>query len=311
MALEALKNINFIIDNPSKVTGVTTGFDRMDKYTLGWQKGELILLAARPMMGKTTVACELALNAAEAGHPVSFFSLADMSAAELAEKMILMIAGVPFVNIRDRQVTAQQRKEIERAAEKFMDLPIQIRDMRSLGSSDFSSIRSTCRKDVSAGTELIIVDYIQQIRHGDLRERALIERVSSDLKQMASLLDIPVIALSQLSRAVETRGGSKRPQLSDLRESGALEQDADGVAFVYRPEYYGITEDENGNSLRGVTEIIWGKHRKSGDPRPIILQRNPNTGRLEGEKQSWVSVHPDDRITPVTAKGDSNDYIPF
>lgn len=298
LALSAMQNLDFILDNPGKITGVCSGFERLDKYTLGFQRQELTLIAARPMMGKTTVALEIALNAAQSGSPVCFFSLGDMSAEELTEKAILMIAEVPFVNVRERRVTTDQRKSIAEAAERYVDIPLHIYDLKSLGSSEFSSIRSMSRKMVATGVELIVIDYIQQISHSGLRERMLVDQVSKDLKQMASLLDVPVVALSQLSRAVETRGGSKRPQLSDLRESGSLEQDANSVFFVYRPEYYGIKEDEQGGSTIGITELICAKFRKSGDLRTITLIRDPATGRLKGEEQTAKPFsNPDERIT--------------
>lgn len=314
--LVALSGILDILDNPGKITGITTGFSKWDAYSLGLQRQSLTLLAGRPGMGKTTVACEIALAAAQSGSPVIFFSIGDMSAEELAEKMVLMVAKVPFLYIRNRTATAEHRQRIAEATETMASLPIKIYDIKATGGPDFSTLRSIARKQVqSAGCKLIIFDYLQQIRITNYRERALVEEVSRSLKILAATLDVPVIALSQLSRAVETRGGDRRPIMSDLRESGSLEQDADAIYFVYRPEYYKIMEDETGQSLAGVTEIIAAKHRKSGDLRTIMLKRNNDTGRYEqhkdGDEQTFEEKIQDQYNANIVLPADTNIDLPF
>ena len=319
LVINALDSINSILDNPGALTGVPTGFERWDKYSLGMQPGSLILLAARPMMGKTTVACEIALNAAMQGYESVFFSLGDMSALSLAKKMILMIAETPYISIRNRTVKPEDRKKIVRAAETFGELPIKIYDTKALGGTNITSIRSISRNHVASGAKAIICDYIQQIDAPGLREtRAVTDYVGKSIKEMAALLDVPVLALSQLSRSVETRGGSKRPMLSDLRESGTLEQNADDVYFVYRPEYYGIMENEEGESLKGLTEIITAKHRESGDvPQTFMLNRDNDTGRMYSDMRFRAESDPDEFITPnniiisPSKTSDGRDDIPF
>ena len=280
--LAALDDIYTLIDHPGKVTGIPTGFKTWDKYSMGFQKQNLILIGARPMMGKTTVAAEVALSAAQAGFETVFFTLGDLSQKAMQAKMILMIAGVPYTNLRDGLVTKEQRAAIMEAAEIFNSLPLTIYDSISTGGMSVLAARAASRRHVRNGAKLLIFDYVQQLTYPGMKEpQSTVDAVGKELKAMAAMWDIPVIALSQLSRAVESRGGSKRPQLSDLRESGTLEQNADDVYFIYRPEYYGIKEDAEGNSLIGATEVICAKQRISGDLRTIVLNRNPNTGRLQ------------------------------
>jgi len=282
LARKALDNLTAMANRTADTIGITTGFSGIDKYTMGVQPQDLWIIGGRPGMGKTTFGVYFALAAALAGKPVAFFSMGDLSAQKLAEKIILIMAGVPFLNIRNKTVTPEQQAAIAQATEAFTELPLKIFDLSILASADISAIRSWSRKLVSSGTELIVCDYLQQIGHQDHKDAYnRVSAVSRELKILAGSLNVGMIVPAQLSRAVEGRGGDKRPILSDLRESGQIEQDADMVAFLYRPEYYNVKEDTEGNSTAGITEFIIAKDRMGGDPRPIRLFYNHDLGRHE------------------------------
>jgi len=192
---------------------------------------------------------------------VAFFSL-EMSALQLVNRLISMETEIPSEKLRKGQLEDYEWQQLHAQVDKLSKVPLFIDD--TPGISIFE-LRAKCRRlKMQHDIKLVIVDYLQLMTgggdHGGNREQE-ISAISRGLKGLAKELSVPVIALSQLSRAVETRGGSKRPQLSDLRESGAIEQDADIVSFIYRPEYYQILEDEEGNSLKGIGEIIIAKHR--------------------------------------------------
>lgn len=244
-----------------KVTGVPTGFVDMDRMTGGWQNSDLILLAARPGMGKTALLLALAIACALAGIPVLLFSL-EMSALQLAQRLVLQLSGVDSLKYRRAKLDNIEKEIVENDARLVLEkLGIHIDDTPGI---KVSYMRARTRRFVQEyGQCLVGVDYIQITEPEDRKvpREQQIGQISGDLKRMAKENNIPVIALSQLSRAVETRGGDKRPQLSDLRDSGSLEQDADMVLFIYRAEYYGFTQDADGQSTKGVAEIIFAKHR--------------------------------------------------
>lgn len=255
------------LNNPDQIIGTPSGFDDLDEATGGWQPGDLVYIAARPNMGKTTIMCEMALAAALAGTPVGFFSMGDMTAAQLIGKMCAMLANVEYKELRRRNITKDQKERLAASFDTIADLPIHVLDNRDV-SNQVGAIRDRARALVEReGVGLVVVDYVQQVaadtRQGSRNDE--MGEVSRGLKSLAVQNNIPCLAGCQLSRAPETRGGTKRPQMSDLRDSGNLEQDADQVFFIYRPEYYGITEDENGGSLKGITEFITGKDRMAGD----------------------------------------------
>lgn len=245
-------------------TGVPTGYAQLDDLTAGWQPSDLIIIAARPSMGKSAFATSLARNAALApagAVPVALFTL-EMSAQQNTERLICAEARVDLQRARTGNIEPEAWPRIARAAGRLSQAPIYIDDTSSLSVLE---LRAKCRR-LKAKREigLIIVDYLQLMTagaqaHGNREQE--IAHISRSLKGIARELSVPVIALAQLSRAVETRGGDKRPQLSDLRESGAIENDADVVAFIYRAERYGITVDEDGNGTEGIGEIIIGKQR--------------------------------------------------
>lgn len=264
LASKLLKQIEEMKDVEDGLTGVPTGFTELDRLTSGFQASDLIILAARPGMGKTALTLSIAKNAAlEFNKPVAFFSL-EMSSLQLASRIISMEAEIPGSKLRNGQLEEYEWQQLHSAIERVADAPIFIDDTPGINSFE---LRAKCRRlKMQYDIQLVIVDYLQlmsgggEAGKGGNREQE-VSAISRALKNLAKELNVPVIALSQLSRAVETRGGDKRPLLSDLRESGSIEQDADMVAFIYRPEYYQILEDEEGQSLKGVADVIIAKHR--------------------------------------------------
>ncbi len=261
-------------DRTDGLSGVPSGFTGIDKVTLGWQESDLVIIAARPSMGKTAFVLTMARNmAVEHRIPVAFFSL-EMSSKQLVKRLLVSETGLSSEKIRGGKKL--QDYEIVQLHERIKDLtaaPLFIDDTPSISVYE---LRSKARRLVSnAGVKLIIVDYLQ-LMTGPPELRGMREQevsnISRSLKAIAKELSIPVIALSQLSRDVEKRGGNKIPQLSDLRESGAIEQDADIVMFIHRPDYYG-TEEEG--AVPGQAQIIIAKHRNgSTDVVPMIFRKN-------------------------------------
>ena len=263
LSTQLLKQLEELKEREDGLTGIPTGFTDLDRLTSGWQRSDLIILAARPGMGKTSFVLSLAKNAAaDFGRAVAVFSL-EMSSLQLATRVISMEAEISGSKMRNGQLEDYEMQQLQTAIERISEAPIYIDD--TPGISIFE-LRAKCRRmKMQHDIDIIIIDYLQLMTGGKENQKGNREQeisaISRALKGLAKELDVPVIALSQLSRAVETRGGSKRPQLSDLRESGAIEQDADIVSFIYRPEYYDILEDEEGNSLKGIGEVIIAKHR--------------------------------------------------
>ncbi len=247
--------------NISGITGVPTGYKKLDELTAGLQRADLVILAGRPSMGKTAFALNLARNAAvDHGMPVGFFSL-EMSADALAMRLLCTEAKVNMMNVRTGKLSEEEMKRLTAHAPKLMNSPIFIDDTPGMNVLE---LRAKARRlKAEKNIEFLIIDYLQLMEgHKGENRQQEITHISRSLKAIAKELDVPVLALSQLSRAVESRDKTKRPQLSDLRESGAIEQDADVVFFVYRPEYYGIMEfEDTGESTHNMCEIIIGKQR--------------------------------------------------
>ncbi len=246
------------------LTGVPSGFTALDRVTSGWQPSDLVIIAARPGMGKTAFVLSALRNAAiDFKKPVAIFSL-EMSSVQLVNRLISAEAELESEKIKRGDLADYEWEQLLHKTAKLSDAPIFIDDTPGLSILE---LRAKCRRLVAQhGVSLIIIDYLQ-LMTGDTTKNAggnreqEIASISRALKGIAKELNVPVLALSQLSRAVETRGGDKKPQLSDLRESGSIEQDADMVMFLYRPEYYGITQDEEGMPLNGTGEVIIAKHR--------------------------------------------------
>ena len=262
------QSINKIQEISTKegMSGLETGFTKLDALTSGWQPSDLIIIAARPGMGKTAFVISMAKNMAiDFGHPVAVFSL-EMSSVQLITRMISSETGLTSEKLRKGNLEPHEWEQLNVKVKKLSDAPIFIDDTPALSIFD---LRAKARRLVSQhGVKILVIDYLQLMTAGGAggnREQE-ISTISRNLKALGKELDIPVIALSQLSRSVETRGGSKRPLLSDLRESGAIEQDADIVSFIFRPEYYGMTEwdDDDHSPCEGQGEFIVAKHRNGG-----------------------------------------------
>ncbi|WP_299104395.1 replicative DNA helicase [uncultured Tenacibaculum sp.] len=262
------QSINKIQEISTKegMSGLATGFTKLDALTSGWQPSDLIIIAARPGMGKTAFVISMAKNMAiDFNHAVAVFSL-EMSSVQLITRMISSETGLTSEKLRKGNLEPHEWEQLNVKVKKLSDAPIFIDDTPALSIFD---LRAKARRLVSQhGVKILIIDYLQLMTAGGAggnREQE-ISTISRNLKALGKELDIPVIALSQLSRSVETRGGSKRPLLSDLRESGAIEQDADIVSFIFRPEYYGMTEwdDDDHSPCEGQGEFIVAKHRNGG-----------------------------------------------
>lgn len=261
----ALKEIEEKRKSKDGLTGVPSGFTALDRLTSGWQKSDLVIIAARPAMGKTAFVLSTARNAAvEHGHSVAIFSL-EMSNVQLMLRLISSEAEIESEKIKKGRLEDYEWIQLSKKAGNIAKAKIFIDDTPALSVLE---LRSKCRRLKSQfNVELIIIDYMQ-LMSGDTGSKSAsgnreqeIAYISRSLKGLAKELNVPVIALSQLSRATESRGGDKIPQLSDLRESGSIEQDADMVMFIHRPEYYGLTEDADGMPVAGVGNIIVAKHR--------------------------------------------------
>lgn len=247
------------------ITGVPSGL-AVDQMTAGWQKGDLVIIAARPSMGKTAFVLTAARNAAmhpdeNLRTPVALFSL-EMSNQSLVQRLLTMEARVRADEARKGTLNDESFKDLIEAAGRLFTADLFIDDTPAI---TLMELRTKCRRlKTEHDIGLVVVDYLQ-LMQGSSKDSGSREQeiasISRGLKSLAKELDVPVIALSQLSRAVEQRGGDKRPQLSDLRESGSIEQDADIVMFLYRPEYYGITTTPEGQSTAGLAEVIIGKQR--------------------------------------------------
>ncbi|GIV25022.1 MAG: replicative DNA helicase [Bacteroidia bacterium] len=257
---ETLAVLEKLRQHNQPLTGVPSGFPELDRMTAGWQKSDLIILAARPSMGKTAFALNLAHHAALNGYPVALFSL-EMSALQLMYRLISLEVEISSERLRTGQIPPDLWLALPQKLERLAQAPLFIDDTPSITIYD---LRAKCRRlKAEKDIQLVMIDYLQLMgttQRSANREQE-IASISRSLKALARELEVPIIALSQLSRAVETRGGDRRPQLSDLRESGSLEQDADVVLFLYRPEYYGILQDEEGQPTQGITEVLLSKQR--------------------------------------------------
>jgi replicative DNA helicase len=259
---KAIEQVEAAKNSKGTFSGVQSGLTSLDRITAGWQKSDLVIIAARPAMGKTALVLTMARNAAvDFNKPVAIFSL-EMSSLQLVTRLIASESELSSEKLKKGTLEEYEFQQLNDKIQKLSVAPLFIDDTPAL--SVFELRAKARRLKEQHKIQLIIVDYLQLMTAGGEgkgnREQE-IATISRSLKGLAKELEIPVIALSQLSRAVETRGGDKRPQLSDLRESGAIEQDADMVMFIHRPEYYNITEDAEGNDTRGMAELIIAKHR--------------------------------------------------
>ena len=278
----------------SALRGVPSGYTELDRITQGWQKSDLIILAARPSMGKTAFALNMARNAAvEFDKPIAFFSL-EMSSVQLVTRLISSETSLTADKLRSGQLAEYEWQQLNTKVTPLINAKLYIDDTPQLSVFD---LRAKCRRlKQHYDIQMIFIDYLQLMtakteKNGNREQE--ISNISRSLKSLAKELNIPVLALSQLSRSVETRPGSKKPILSDLRESGAIEQDADMVLFIYRPEYYGLTEDEDNSSTKGKAIVSIAKHRngKLGD---VELRFVGKYARFEDLEQDYTKTNVSD-----------------
>ena len=261
---EAFERMRKAAKNEGNISGVPSGITELDKITSGWQKSDLIIIAARPAMGKTAFVLSMAKNiAVNFKRPVAMFSL-EMSNVQLVNRLIMNVCEIEGNKIRNGRLSTTEWKQLDEKIKLLHNAPIYVDDTPGLSVFELQSKARKLGKE--HGIQLIIIDYLQLMNasgmsYGSRQEE--VSTISRSLKQLAKELNIPILALSQLNRGVESREGpeGKRPQLSDLRESGAIEQDADMVCFIHRPEYYKLYDDGNGKDLRGLGQIIVAKHR--------------------------------------------------
>ncbi len=304
---QAIQEIEERKNQTDGLTGIASGFTSLDRITSGWQRSDLVIIAARPGMGKTAFVVSALRNAAvQFKTPVAIFSL-EMSSVQLVHRMVSAEAELESDKLRKGNLEAYEWQQLISKTGKLSEAPIFIDDTPALSILE---LRAKCRRLVQQhGVSLVVIDYLQLMsgdsskNSGGNREQE-IASISRALKGIAKELNIPVIALSQLSRAVETRGGDKRPQLSDLRESGSIEQDADMVMFLYRPEYYGMTQDENGMPLQGIGEVIIAKNRH-GKLENVQLKFIGKFTKFE-DLDASMSTGDDKYMTSFPSSGPSN-----
>ena len=277
---QAVKTIQNAAKNTDGLTGVSTGYYKLDDITSGWQASDLVIIAGRPAMGKTSFALSMAKNiAADLRVPMAFFSL-EMSNVQLVNRLISNACEIQGSKILNGQLQRDEWDRLDKRINNLLGAPLYIDD--TPGLSVFELTTKARRLVREHDIKLIMIDYLQLMNANGMRFSSRQEEVSTisrSLKSLAKDLNIPILALSQLNRGVESREGleGKRPQLSDLRESGAIEQDADMVIFVHRPEYYHIYQDDNGRDLHGMAQIIIAKHRKGATGDVLLTFRGEYT----------------------------------
>lgn len=284
---KAIEQIQLAGQRESGLSGLSSGFSAIDKITYGWQNSDLIIIAARPAMGKTAFVLSMALNIALMNNPVAVFSL-EMSSLQLVNRLISNVCEMDGGKIKSGKLSNLELQQLTNRMSRLQGAPLYVDDTSSLSIMEL--ITKARRLVREHGVKMIIIDYLQLMTAGSglnlgSREQE-VSTISRSLKQLAKELDIPVVALSQLNRKLEDRSNKdKRPQLSDLRESGAIEQDADIVCFIHRPEYYShSSEDSQGKDIRGLAEFIIAKHR-SGSVGTVDLRFRNEYVRFE----NWTS----------------------
>ena len=280
--------------NDGDVTGISTGYTRLNDLTSGWQNSDLVIIAGRPAMGKTAFALSMAKNiAADQKIPMAFFSL-EMSGVQLVNRLISNNCEIEGKKILNGSLNREEWERFDKTIQHLIDAPLYIDD--TPGLSVFELRTKAMRLAKEHQIKLIMIDYLQLMNANGMRFNSRQEEVSTisrSLKVLAKELNIPVIALSQLNRGLEGRNGleGKRPMLSDLRESGAIEQDADMVVFVHRPEYFGLTQGPNGEDYVGKAEIIIAKHRK-GATDTVLLDFKGEYTRFENPDDNALRALP-------------------
>ena len=274
------------------LSGLGSGFAKIDKITSGWQNSDLIIIAARPAMGKTAFVLSMAKRiAVDMRIPVAMFSL-EMSNVQLVKRLMVNVCEITGDKMKSGQLESYEWGQLDNRIRQLYDAPFYVDDTPSLSVFE---LRTKARRLVREhGVQLILIDYLQLMNASGMSfgsRQEEVSNISRSLKGLAKELNIPIVALSQLNRSVEKRDGDdgKRPQLSDLRESGAIEQDADMVCFIHRPEYYKIFQDEKGRNLRGMAEFIIAKHR-NGAVDTVLLRFKSEYARFQDVADDYVPV---------------------
>lgn len=306
---EAYEMLHKAAERTDGMSGIASGFHALDRMTSGWQNSDLVILAARPAMGKTAFALSMAKNiAVDQNIPVALFSL-EMSNVQLINRVIVNTCEIKGEKIKSGQLEDYEWAQLDNKIKDLIGKPMFVDDTPSLSVFE---LRTKARRLVKEhGVKLIMIDYLQLMNASGMSFGSRQEEVSTisrSLKGLAKELNIPILALSQLNRGVENRPGgentldSKRPQLSDLRESGAIEQDADMVIFIHRPEYYHLYKDENGNDLRGKAVIIIAKHR-NGAVGDVLLTFKGQYARFENPDEETATPLPGEDFNDISRSG--------
>ncbi len=303
---EAIHQIEEAQKREDGLSGVPSGYSSLDRVTSGWQNSDLVIIAARPSMGKTAFVLSMARNiGVNHNKSVALFSL-EMSSVQLVMRLISSETELGSEKLRSGNLQSHEWKQLESKIKNLEKARIFIDDTPAIGLNE---LRSKCRKlKTREDIDLIVIDYLQ-LMSGSSETRGNREQevsmISRGLKAIAKELNLPIIALSQLNRSVEMRSGNKRPQLSDLRESGAIEQDADIVIFIHRPEKMGITEDDDGNSTRGLANIIIAKHR-NGAVTDVNLRFREEFARFEEFNEDFLPPLDEGAANSVTFESKIN-----
>lgn len=296
---EAIKMLKDAAAMDGGLSGLTSGFPSLDKMTNGWQNSDLIIIAARPAMGKTALVLSMMKKmACDHKIPVALFSL-EMATVQLVRRLLGNVCEISGEKLRNGQLAPHEWAQFDARVNQLFDAPVYVDDTSGLSIFE---LRTKARRLVREhGVKMIMIDYLQLMtasgmNYGSRQEE--VSMISRNLKGLAKELNIPIIALSQLNRGVEGREGleGKRPQLSDLRESGAIEQDADIVCFIHRPEYYHIVQDEHGRDLRGKAQIIIAKHR-NGAVGDVLLTFRGEFARFEDPADTTYVPMPGEEVT--------------
>ena len=302
---EAYDQLQRAAERDDGLSGLSSGFEQLDKMTNGWQNSDLIIIAARPAMGKTAFVISMIRKmAVDMRIPCAMFSL-EMSNLQLVNRLIVNVCEITGDKIRSGQLAPYEWSQLDTRITQLYDAPVFVDDTPSLSVFE---LRTKARRLVREhGVKIIMIDYLQLMNASGMNHNSRQEEVSMisrSLKQLAKELQIPIIALSQLNRSVESRQGDdgKRPQLSDLRESGAIEQDADMVCFIHRPEYYKIYQDTNGRDMRGMAQIIIAKHR-NGSVGDVTLQFRSEYARFADPSESQYIPMPGEQGGTIVSQG--------
>ncbi len=323
---EAYDMVHIAASRPDGLSGIASNFHALDKMTNGWQNSDLVILAARPAMGKTAFALSMAKNiAVDQTIPVAVFSL-EMANVQLVNRLIVNVCEITADKIKSGQLAPYEWGQLDNKLKLLYGAPLYMDDTPQLSVYE---LRTKARRLVREhGVKLIMIDYLQLMNASGMSFGSRQEEVSTisrSLKGLAKELNIPILALSQLNRGVENREGNegKRPQLSDLRESGAIEQDADMVVFIHRPEYYRIYADAQGRDLRGKAEIIIAKHRNGAVGDVLLtfkgqyarfMNVDENVVPLPGEESGGISASMSAEEMPAAPSSQippPDDAIPF